>query len=479
VTGVLGTRAARGSLWLGLVNLLSKGSQVAVTLVLAAFLTEDGLGAVALAVALVNIGQVVQSMGVYDVLGRTARDPRVVAGTVLTMSVGAATALTAVLVLTAGPVATLLGTPDAAPLVRLAALSLPFTAIGGVQLALMHRDLDFRRRLLPDAGSAVLGAVVTVVLAATGAGPMALVVGVLCTAVTQPLLGAAVGVRPRPRWHRGAAREATRWIAVVGPAAVVAILLVNVDYLAIGHVLGPAAVGVYSLAFRVAWVPYLTVAIVLAAVLFPVCARLVRERRARALPRVAARFTRATLVVAGGLYVLAALLADRIVLLGARWAPAAPVLVLLCAYGLGISLLQIWYQVLKAAGHARRYLVLEVGHLVALVVAVVVAVGHGMVAVAVAQAVVAWLVVGLTWWTMTRLALAFPLAELGRMAAGVLGAAVPCVAVAAVVRPLTGPADSAPGTLVEAAVLLVVYVGGVLLTQRAALRELRSWGADR
>jgi len=472
VTDVLGATAARGSLWLGLVNLVSKGSQVAVTTALAAFLTEEGLGTVALAVSLVNIGQVIQSMGVYDVLARTGRDPRVIAGTVLTMSVGAATALTAVLVVAARPVAALLGAPDAAPLVRLAALSLPFTAAGGVQLALMHRDLDFRRRLVPDAGSAVLGAAVTVALAATGAGPTALVCGLLCTAVTQPLLGAAVGVRPRPGWDRGAAREAAGWIAVVGPAAIVAILLVNVDYLAIGHVLGPAAVGAYSLAFRIAWVPYITVAIVLAAVLFPICAHLVRDGRWHDLPGASARFTRATLVVAGGLYVLAAQLADHVVLLGARWAPAAPVLVLLCGYGLAISLLQIWYQVLKAAGHARRYLLLEVGHLVALVAAVVVVVPYGTVAVAAAQAVVAWLVVVATWWTTARLALAFPLSELSHMAAGVLGAAALCGGVASVAFPL-GPADSVPAALAELVVLLAVYAGAVLLTQRGAVRELR------
>jgi PST family polysaccharide transporter len=459
VTSLLGARATRGSLWLGLVNLLSKGSQIAVTLALAAFLTEDGLGAVALAVSLVNIGQVVQSMGVYDVLSRTARDPAVVAGTVLTMSVGAATILAAALVTAAGPVSTVLGAPDAAWLVRLAALSLPFSAAGGVQLALMHRDLDFRRRLVPDAGSAVLGSTVTVVLAATGGGPVSLVIGLLCTAVTQPLLAAAVGVRPRPGWHRAAAREAAGWLAVVGPGAVVAILLVNVDYLAIGHVLGPAAVGVYSLAFRIAWVPYIMVAIVLAAVMFPLCAKLVRAGRARDLPRVAARFTRATVTITGGLYVLAALLADHIVLLGERWTPAAPVLVVLCCYGLGVSVLQIWYQVVKAAGHARRYLMLEVTHLVVLGTAVVVAVPHGMVAVAAAQAVAAWLVVGLTWWTMSRLALTFPVTELLRTAAVVLGAATLCVGAATLVHPTT-----VLGALTEAVLLAGIYTGAAVLS---------------
>jgi O-antigen/teichoic acid export membrane protein len=474
MTADISGRAVRGTLWLGLVNLVSKGSQMAVTLVLAATLTEDGLGAAALAVAVVNIGQVIQAMGVYDVIGRTAGDPDRVAGTVLTLSVVTGTVLAAVLVVAAGPVAALLGTPAAAPLVRLAAVSLPFTAAGGVQMAVMHRRLDFRRRLVPDAGSAVLGAAVTVVLAATGTGPVALVAGLLCTAVAQPVLGALAGVSPRLAWDTGAAREALGWIAVVGPAALVAILLVNADYLAIGHVLGPAAVGVYSLAYRIAWVPYIMVAIVLAAVAFPVYTRLVRGGDGAALPSAAGRFTRATLVVTGGLYLVIALLADGVVLLGTRWAPAAPALVLLCAYGLAISLLQSWYQVIKAAGQPRRYLLLETAHLATLLSGLLLVTRYGMVAVAAAQAVVAWLLVGLTWWVMTRLALAFPLAELARMSAAVLGAAVPCVVVALLADHLFGPPATVGWLLAKALALAVVYAGGSLLTHRAVVRELRA-----
>ncbi len=474
MTADIGSRAVRGTLWLGLVNLVSKGSQMVVTLVLAATLSEGGLGSVALAVAVVNIGQVIQAMGVYDVIGRTERDPDRLAGTVLTLSVATGVALAVVLVVAATPVAALLGAPDAAPLVRLAAISLPFTAAGGVQMAVMHRRLDFRRRLLPDAGSAVLGAGVTVVLAATGAGPVALVVGLLCTAVAQPVLGTVVGVPPRVGWDAGSAREALGWIAVVGPAALVAILLVNVDYLAIGHVLGPATVGVYSLAYRIAWVPYIMVAIVLAAVAFPLYARLMRDGDRGALPAATARFTRATLVVTTGLYLVTALLADRVVLLGERWAPAAPVLVLLCAYGLAISLLQSWYQVIKAAGHARRYLLLETTHLATLGVALVLVTRHGMVAVAAAQVVVVWLLVALTWWVLTRLALAFPLAELAGMTVAVLGAALPCVAVAVLADLLFGRPDTVVGVLAEALALVGAYVGGSLLTQRAAVRELRA-----
>ncbi|MDQ3579018.1 MAG: oligosaccharide flippase family protein, partial [Actinomycetota bacterium] len=430
---------------------------------------------VTLVVSLVNIGQVVQAMGVYDVISRTDRDPLRMAGTVLTLSVGAGIALAAAVALAAPWIAVLLGAPTATPLIQLAALSLPFTAAGGVQMGLMHRDLDFRRRLLPDGGSAVLGAVVTIVLASTGSGPSSLVIGSLCAAVAQPVLGILAGVRIRPRWDRDAVAEATRWIAVVGPAAIVATLLINVDYPMIGHMLGPDAVGVYSLAYRIAWMPYIMGAIVLGAVAFPVYTKLVRSGRRTALPAAVSRFTRATAVGTGGLYLAAAVLSDRVVLLGERWSPSADVLGLLCVYGLAISVVHIWYEAIRAAGHPRRYLTLQLVHLGSLVVVLAVVTRHGVLAVAGAQAVIATLLLPLTWRTMVKLELAPSAREVAGIALGVFGAAgVAAVPVLLLDRAgFFGPVDSFAGTVGAAAVLLVGYALGVMLTQRGALSELR------
>ncbi|MEV6241567.1 oligosaccharide flippase family protein [Lentzea sp. NPDC051838] len=464
MTNQVGTRAVRGSLWLFAVNVISKGCQVAVTLVLAALLTEDGLGAVSIVVSLVNIGQVVQSAGVYDVISRTNRDPQRLAGTVLTMSIAGGTAITALLLLAAEPVSQALGAP--ADLIRIAALSLPFTAIGGVQMAMMHRELDFQKRMLPDAGGMVLGAAVTIVLAALSYGPLAMAVGLLCTAVAQPVLAVAAGARVRPRWDQEAAKEALGWTAVVGPGAVVATLLINVDYLTIGHVLGPSAVGVYSLAFRIAWMPYILVAVVLGGVLFPVCAELVRS--GQKMTGAVLRFTKATLMITGGLYAVTALLADRITLFGERWAPAAPVLVALCGYGLGLGLLHTWYQAIRAAGHARWYLALEVTHLVALLTALMITTQHGVLAVAVAQAVIVWLLVPLTWWVLARHGLAFPPQELVRTVAGTLAGAITAGLVAQVL-----PIQGIAAALLSGGVLLGVYAAVVLPLNREAVRELR------
>lgn len=470
----LGARAARGSLWLGLVNLLSKGSQVVVTVVLAGFLTESELGLVTVAVSLVAVGQVVQSMGVYDIVSRTRRDPEVVAATLMTLSVGIGVLLAVGAVLARDPIATALGAPAAAPLVVIAALSLPFSAAGGAQMGLMHRELQFRRRMLPDAGSAAVATTVTIVLAAMGAGAESLAIGLLSGAVLMPLLGAVAGVRILPGWDRDAAVETLRWTRVVGPGAVVAVLLINVDYAAVSRALGPEAVGVYSLAFRIAWAPYLTIALVLGAVSFPVYARLRRE--GRDLREAATRFLRAVLVLAGGPYLVAALAADRVVVLDARWAPAAAVLVVLCGYGLGFGVQYMLQELVRAVDRPGAYLALQLAHLALLLTGLVVLTRHGVVAAAWAQLAAVWIVVPATLWVLRRSGgLPHPLPVLrtvGGLAAAVavgFGAQLLLGMIPALADP-----SSLAGLVADGAALLACYVVVIVLTNRDLVRELRT-----
>lgn len=469
----LGSKATAGALWLGLINLASKGSQIVVTAVLASMLTEGELGLVSVAVSLVTVAQVIQMMGVYDVIARTARDPMAVARTVAALSVGVSLAITVVVIAVAPQLASALGARDAAPLIVITAFSLPFSAFGGVQMAMMHRTLDFRRRMLPDAGSAIIGAAVTVTLAALGHGAYSLAIGMLCTAVLQPVFGTVVGMRVRPGWDGEAAGEVLRWIRVVGPAAVVSTVLINVDYPTIARVLGPDAVGVYSLAYRVAWVPYIMIAVVLGAVAFPVYSSLFRTGDRDAVPDTVGRFTYATLLAAGGLYVLIACMAPCLVVLGIRWQDSVPVLLLLCVYGVSISLLCCWYEVIRAAGRTVTYLTFEVVHLVLLVAMLVTLTGFGVGYAALAQIISAAVLLPAVLVVMARAHIAPPPGALGR---AVLGLAIPGMVCAGVAFALRGVGLNAGqvtwvGAIVQGLILLATFAAVAYAANREVCQE--------
>jgi PST family polysaccharide transporter len=479
--------AARGTLWLGLVNVLSKGAQMLVILALGRFLDARELGTVTISVTLINLGQILQLMGVYDVISRTRRDPIRFAGTVAGLSVGIGTLLALVLLALADPIAAAVGTPAAAPLLRAAGLGLPFTAYAGVQLAYLHRELAFRRRLVPDAGSALLGAAVTVVAAAHGAGVWSLIAGLLTTAVGAPLLGLAVGVRIPLRFNRSDAAETLRWVRVTGPGAVIGVLLLQVDYIVVNRVLGEAQNGIYSFAYRIAFVPYITVAVVIGAVAFPVYARLADTGTGTGIrgmspsvagPAVAAAFARfwhVLVAVTGGLYVLLFVLADRIVVIDPRWAASVPILRVLCGYGLLLGLVLACHEAVRAIGRPRVYLRVQALHLVLLT-------GAAIALVRPAGSI------GVAWAQVSAAATALAVSSVVLVRAGVVTRAVvrgirgPLLAAAAVavgdrvadVAGLLPPYGSLPGVIVLGAVLTAAYVAVLALLDRGAVGDLRA-----
>ncbi len=466
--------ASRGALWLGLVNLLSKGSQVVVTLALGVYLTAGELGTVTVAVALVNLALVLQSAGVYDVISRTTEEPRRFAGTVASLSVGVGAALALVAAGAAPQIAGMVGAPGATDLLRVAMLTLPFTAFAGVQMAYLHRNLDFRRRLLPDAGSALAGAAVTVVAAAAGVGEWSLVAGLVTTAVLAPVLGLAVGIRLPLRWSRSHARSAARWAAVTGPGAVLGMVLLNLDYVVISRALGEAATGVYSFAFRIAFVPYVMGAVVLGGVAFPLYARLMASGGERALAPAFVRFLHVVVATTGGAYTAVALLADRIVVIDPRWAASAPVLRVLAVYGVLLGVVLMGHEALRASGRPASYLRAQIVHVVVLLVAAIVLVRFGIIGVAWAQVGAVAVAVLVVAGMLTRAGLLGP--GLGRaVLAPLLAAAVVAALHEAVGRGgLLPPPDSLVGAVIVGVLVLLAYCGVLALVDRPLVRDLRA-----
>jgi len=497
----LSGQAARGTAWLGLVNILSKGSQIVVTLALGAFLTRDQLGTVTIAVAVLNIAQMIQLLGIYDVLSRTKHDPLAFAGSLATMTLVTGVVVAGMLAAFAGPLAQLLGAPQAPGPIRAIAFTLPFTAYVGIQFAYLHRQLDFKARLLPDAGSALVGAAVTVAAAAAGAGSWSLVAGVVVTAVLGPALALLGGVRIPLSYHREYVREAMAWVKVVGPAAMLGVLLLNIDYVVVTRVLGEAATGLYSYAYRFAFVPYIMVAVVLGGVAFPVYTRLMDDGGPAAVAPAFTRLLHAQLAVVVGLYLLLALLAPRIVVIDARWAPSAPVVSVLSLYGVLLCLVAAGHDATRAIGRPVAYLQAMAMHVGLLAVFAVVAVHAGSRPAVAAllgagtagdshaggvEPVVAAGIVGVAWAQVGAAALtgALVYVRLGR--AGVLqrraarsvvgplsAAALTGAAFVAVARAGWLPADdSLPGLVVVGLVLSLAYGGVLLAVDRTAIGEI-------
>lgn len=463
--------ATRGALWLGLINFLSKGSQVAMTLALGVYLTAAELGTATVTVALLQLGLVLQSVGAYDVIARTREDPRVFAGTVATVSVTVAGILMVVGIVLAPQIVSLAGVSEAPTLMRVALLSLPFTAYAGVQIAYMHASLDFRRRLLPDAGSALIGATVTITAAGAGLGEWSLVAGLVTTAVLAPLLALVVKVSIPFRWSRSHAYVLWRWARVSCTGAVLGLVLLNVDYVIISRALGAAATGVYSFAFRIAFLPYVMAAMVLGAVAFPVYTRLIKDADEAAMASAVTRFVHVVVAITGGLYLCIALMADRIVVVDPRWSESVTVLRVLTVYGLLLGLVLTGHEALRAFGRPDLFLRAQIFHVVLLVSAAIALVRRGVEYVAWAQVGAAFMALVLVAAMLGHLGLLrlelVPAILRPALAAGMVAMAFWFASTASLL-----PASSSLGGGVTVGLLLVVaYAGALVLVDRPLLRD--------
>ncbi len=459
---------ARGARWLATNGIVVKAAHTVVLLTLAAVLTPSALGLVALGSLVANVAAILGTLGTASALvhldGSTARAERA-ARTALSLGLVTSSALAALIWVAAPHLAASLRADDGgAAVIRGLTVVLPCLAVAGVTTELLRRRLAFARRIVPDTVSAVVGAVVAILLVTQGVGVMALVAGQVTQAVLMMLLAWVVHRPVLPGWDRGDARALVAFGAPFSGAHLLEVVQLNLDYLLVARVLGALALGHYSLSYRIANMPYLMVAVVVTGAAFPFLCRTRGHERARAA-EVSLAVTFSLMLPA---CVLLALLADDLLLLGPEWAPATPVLALLAAYALLLACLQVCLTVLNAAGRPAVAMGVRLTHLLVLALTLLLVVDRGITVVALAQVVVVAMVSVPALVLVRR---AVPGTSGARLAGDVRPALVATVVMAGVVLALQAVGPD-PGTDPR-------WLGATLLLAGLVfLSVLRAVGAD-
>ena len=477
----LAHRATRGTVWVAAGTWLNRLFVLVVVVVLARHLDAREFGVLGVATLAANVALQLNNAGLADALvwwpGRT----REAAETTLLGCIVMGAVIAGGLVLAAPAIAALFGAPEATSLLRVYAIAILADAAAGAYLALLTRELAFRKRFFPDVVPAICGSVLTVALALNGVGIWSLVIGDVLRSLLQLIVGFMVaGRHVEPRWHADIARGLWRYGRAALAGSFLEFALQNVDYALVGLLLGPVALGLYTIAFRVAILPFLTVTYVIAGVAFPLYARLPADPRARQQVLQATMRACCSLVFLMGAGLAA--LAPFLEVLGHRWQPAVPVARLL---GLYICLRSAAFMVsmlLRVVSPVANALLR--GAWVVLLVALIATIGRsGIVAVGAIQVVVAAPMVGAYLFVAHRLAgidVTSILGDIGRVAVAALIAVLATVGLHNVVGALSDPA-SVGALVVLATVFAAIYAIALALIVPGAgadLRRLRSLAAS-
>jgi lipopolysaccharide exporter len=313
-------RMIRGIPWTLLSYAFSKLVTVLSMVVLARLLVPDDFGIVALATLAVQIFNVLGTFGLSGVLVVRQDLDRRGMGTILTLMLAFGALVALVLAALSPVIADLFDEPRLTGV--LAALSTMVFLAGFVWFyeTLMQRELEFRKRFMSLMVQSLVYASLAISLAALGAGVWSLVVGQIGGMVAFGIaLWFLAPYRVRPGFDSGEARAsfvAGRGFLLYGSLAVVE---QNIDYIAVGRILGATQLGFYSLAYRIGELPYLAIADPVARVTFPGFARMRHRGEDVGMPFLSALRSVALVTCPLGIFVSAAADPFTAALFGDKW----------------------------------------------------------------------------------------------------------------------------------------------------------------
>lgn len=354
-------KARLAFLWGGAEILLRHGITVIVTIVLARLLAPELFGTVALLSLIVGVALALVDGGFSAALVQSAEVSHTDESTVFWFNFLMAGGLAVVLQLGAPVIASFYGQPVLSPLVSLLALYLVLGALGAIHTALLSRALEFRIQMKIGVLASVVSGVVAIVMAWAGYGIWSIAAqGLVATGLTTALLWMLNGWRPSFVFSMASLRRLFSFGGYVLLINVLDAFYSRLSSLLIGKLYGARELGLYVRAEGARDIPMGVMANVISSVAFPVFSAAAGDRVALrdGMRRSVRGMMMLNVPMMLGLYAVAQPL--MLMMFGAQWLSAVPMLQVLCLACLFLPLWLLNVQVLKALGLSRLFFRLEI-----------------------------------------------------------------------------------------------------------------------
>jgi O-antigen/teichoic acid export membrane protein len=470
----IGRHAAHGVMWTYLSFAGSKVLIFAATVVLARVLIPSEFGQVGFALLVIGYIETVGDFGISSALIYERDRPEEAANVAFIVSVVAGLFWFAAAYAAAPFVAGFFNDPMVVPIMRAMSFSFVINALGNTHDAILRRDLAFKKRLLPDFSMALVKGLISVALALAGWGVWSLVWGQLIGAAAATIaLWRVVPWRPGLKASWEAARKMLTYGGHIVAVNVVSAIVHDADFLIVGRMLGAAALGLYSLAYRTPELLITTVIWVIGKVTFPVYSKLREDPGALANAfLVTLRYLSLITLPAGfGLAFLGAGFVTTFY--GESWVGATLAMQALAVSGALRSLGSHAGDVYKAIGRPNVLTKLGLLRAAVLIPAMIWGARYGIFGVALAQMVVTGASTVLNLVVAARI-LALPgLALIREFRTGTIGTTI-MVAVLALAQPLQAALPAYIALALEFGLGALVYLGTVAWIDRPAIRQVRA-----
>jgi PST family polysaccharide transporter len=224
-------------------------STLAIGIALARILGPEEFGTYAVAMVALTAVLSFNELGVSLAIVRWPGNPREIAPTVATISVGTSLLIYLVCFLGAPAFAGAMGDPEAVPVVRLLTLAVVISGLVATPVAMLQREFQQGRKMIADQVTTWASALTSIGCAVGGLGAMSLAVGHIVGSVAGAILFIAFAPRHvRLGFDRERAVSLLRFGLPLAGSSIVVFAVANLDRLIVGAVLGPVPLGLYVLA---------------------------------------------------------------------------------------------------------------------------------------------------------------------------------------------------------------------------------------
>lgn len=363
-------KAVHGMAWVTLSTIIIRILEFSTKIILARLLAPADFGLLAIGLLAINTMGLFRNLGFGAALIYKKDDSNnTAANTAFFLLPIVATILFVLAYLSAPYVAVFFDNAAVEPIIRILSLTFIISSFGTVPSLMLEKELEFKKKVLPDTVPIVGYACVAIVLALGGYGVWSLVYGQIVSAVLSAVLIWMVSDwRPTFSFDKEVAKELFGYGKHILGASIIIFLITNIDDAIVGRILGLEALGFYTIAYSISNLPATQITHLVGRVMFPTYSKLQDDRDAlrRAYLKTLKYVSMLSIPTAFGILVIAPDFVN--VVLGEKWMPAVPALQVLCFFGLSRSIAATTGSIFQATGKPEILLKTSFIQLIAMVV---------------------------------------------------------------------------------------------------------------
>lgn len=469
----LSYKAVKGVFWMLASLLGSRFLGFISTMILARILAPAEFGQFGFALLVISYLQTVGDLGVGAALIYEQREQKSAPNVSFVINILTGLLWFALIQATAPFVVILFKDPEIIPILRVLSFVFIINAFGNTNDVLLRKGLAFKKRLIPDVSLGLIKGLISVVLAILGYGVWSLVWGqVIGTACATIALWLVFPWSPRIEFPWKLAKQMLGYgwkiVTVNGLAAIVH----HLDYVIVGGILGSAAFGYYSLAYKI---PELSIVVVIwgvGKVMFPTYSKLQNDIPSLQNMYLGTIRHISLLTIPSGVGI--ALLGSIIitVVYGDRWTPSIPVLQILALAATIRSLSSNNGDVYNAVGRPDILVKLGLLRTILLVPSLIYGARFGIAGVAVAQLSITCIGTLLSFYIIGRV-LSLPMKSVLSVLGPAFGSSTIMLICLYLFNPLVSNTPHAVNLVSSVSFGFIIYLLAIFLLSPGTLRNVK------